>query len=35
VDFTVTIDVLNAGSLVSELRQVLDELGLTGAVRIE
>ncbi len=35
VDFSVTVNVLSAASLMSELRQVLEELGLTGAVWIE
>jgi hypothetical protein len=35
LEFSVTVNAENAGSLVSELRQVLEELGLSGAVRVE
>ncbi len=35
VEFSVTIDSSSAGSLVRELRQILDDLGLTDKVRIE
>ena len=35
LEFSVTVKAENAGSLASELRQVLEELGLTGAVRVE
>jgi hypothetical protein len=35
LEFSVTVNAENAGSLTSELRQVLEELGLAGAVRIE
>jgi hypothetical protein len=35
VDFSVTVDVGAAGSLTSDLRQILDDLGLRETVRIE
>jgi len=35
LEFTVTVNVDNAGSLVTELRQILQELGLAEAVRVE
>jgi hypothetical protein len=35
VEFSVTVNAASAGSLVSELRQILQELGLAGAVRVE
>ncbi|MEK7372811.1 MAG: hypothetical protein AAB265_15280, partial [candidate division NC10 bacterium] len=35
VDFSVTVKADGAGSLVSELRQILQELGLAEAVRVE
>jgi hypothetical protein len=35
LDFSVRVMAENAGSLASDLRQVLEELGLAGAVRIE
>ena len=35
VDFSVTVSADRAGGLISELRQVLEELGLAGTVRVE
>ncbi len=35
VDFVVTVSVASAGSLTAELRQVLQELGLSNTVRVE
>jgi hypothetical protein len=35
VDFSVTVNAASAGNLASELRQVLQELGLADAVRVE
>jgi hypothetical protein len=35
VDFSVTVNAATAASLASELRQILQELGLADAVRIE
>jgi len=35
VDFSVTVNTDVAGSLVSDLRQILNELGLTEKVLIE
>jgi hypothetical protein len=35
VDRSVTVTNDGAGSLVEELRQILRELGLAGAVRVE
>jgi hypothetical protein len=35
VDFSVTVNATSAGNLTSELRQVLQELGLADAVRVE
>jgi hypothetical protein len=33
VDFSVTVSALSAGNLVSELRQIVQELGLADTVR--
>ena len=35
LEFSMTVKVESADGLVSELRQILEELGLTGAVRVE
>jgi hypothetical protein len=35
VDFSVTVNAASATNLASELRQILQELGLADAVRIE
>jgi hypothetical protein len=35
VEFSVTVNAANAASLASELRQILQELGLGDLVRIE
>lgn len=35
IDFTVTVKAILAPSLESDLRQILDDLGLTGRIRIE
>jgi deferrochelatase/peroxidase EfeB len=35
VDFWVTLNADNAQNVVAELQQILQELGLTGTVRIE
>jgi hypothetical protein len=35
VDFAVTVKAENAGNLAAELRQILQELGLAGTVRVE
>ena len=35
VEFSVTVNAASAGSLASELRQILQELGLAELVRIE
>ncbi len=32
IDFSVTVDAVNANDLLSELHQILDDLGLTGSV---
>jgi translation initiation factor IF-2 len=35
LEFTVTVKADTAGSLAAELQQILQELGLGGAVRVE
>jgi hypothetical protein len=35
VGFSVTVDAASAGDLASELRRILQELGLAGTVRVE
>jgi hypothetical protein len=35
VEFSVTVNAAGAGSLASELRQILQELGLADLVRID
>jgi hypothetical protein len=35
VDFSVTVNAAGAANLASELRQILQELGLADAVRVE
>ena len=35
IDFSVTVETANANDLQSELRQILDDLGLTDAVDLE